>query len=41
MNYNTKCPCCNWKFYVEESIKGNIVCVKCGSMWTDKNLYIP
>ena len=32
-NYNTKCPCCNWKFFVEEEYKDFITCVKCGSIF--------
>ena len=32
-NYNTKCPCCNWKFYVDSDYNGHAVCVKCGSIF--------
>ena len=33
MEYNDKCPCCNWKFYVDPNYKGERRCVKCGSIW--------
>jgi transcription initiation factor IIE alpha subunit len=33
MNYNKECPCCHWKFYVDEDYDSHAVCVKCGSIF--------
>ncbi len=33
MNYNKECPCCHWKFYVDEGYLDHVSCVKCGSVF--------
>jgi len=37
-NYNTKCPCCSWKFYVDSDYDGHAICVKCGSIFNHHNI---
>jgi hypothetical protein len=36
MNYNKQCPCCNWKFYVDNDYDGHAVCVNVAQYFTLK-----